>query len=134
MSEELDAEEAMRLVDGHFGAWMARDPDRMDAYTSDDFIMWHSMIRKEFTKAEHHALLLQVLEVMQIDYHSIRRYPIEGGVAMQCLGNVRLKGHAEAKNVPFALIYRVRDGKIYRCDEYIDGMSLPRASFNVRQG
>jgi ketosteroid isomerase-like protein len=129
MTETFDADAAMKVVDEDNDAWMARDLEGMKAATSDDYIQWHSHIRKEFTKEEEFAMLEQALEVMNINFHHVRRFPTDGGVAMQCLGDIRLKNGGEAKDVPFAILYRVRDGKICRCDEYVDGLSLPKMDF-----
>jgi ketosteroid isomerase-like protein len=129
MAEKFDTDAAMKIVTTYNDAWMARDLDAMKATTSDDYIQWHSHIRKEFTKEEEFAMLEQALESMHINFHHVRCFPTDGGVAMQCLGDIKLKNGAEAKNVPFAMIYRVRYGKIYRCDEYVDGLSLPKMDF-----
>lgn len=124
-----DADVAMKVVDAYNDAWMARDLEGMKATTADHHIQWHSHIRKEFTKTEEFAMLEEALKVMNIEFHHVRRFPVEGGVAMQCLGDITLSNGAEAKDVPFAMIYRVAEGKIVRCDEYVDGNSLPKMEF-----
>jgi ketosteroid isomerase-like protein len=129
MTVRFDADQAMAVVKAYNDAWMARDLAGMKATVSDDYIQWHSHIRKEFTKDEEFAMLEQALDSLHIVFHHVNRYPVEGGVAMQCLGDIKLSNGAEAKNVPFAMVYRVRDGKIIRCDEYVDGLSLPKMDF-----
>jgi ketosteroid isomerase-like protein len=129
MLDQRETDTAMKVVDDYNDAWMARDLEGMKATLSDNYIQWHSHIRKEFTKQEEFEMLEQALKVMHITFHNVRRFPVEGGVAMQCLGDIRLSNGAEAKDVPFAMIYRVREGKIYRCDEYVDGLSLPKMDF-----
>jgi ketosteroid isomerase-like protein len=129
VSEQSEADIAMQVVNAYNDAWMARDLEGMKATVSDDYIQWHSHIRKEFTKDEEFEMLVEALKVMNIVFHHVHRFPIEGGVAMQCLGDIKLSNGAEAKDVPFAMVYRVRDGKIVRCDEYVDGPSLPQLDF-----
>ena len=124
-----EAETAMQVVDAYNDAWMARDLEGMKATVSDDYIQWHSHIRKEFTKDEEFDMLVEALKVMNIVFHHVRRFPVEGGVVMQCLGDIKLANGASATDVPFAMVYRVRDGKIVRCDEYVDGASLPQLDF-----
>jgi ketosteroid isomerase-like protein len=129
MTVRFDPDQAMAVVKAYNDAWMARDLEGMKATVADDYIQWHSHIRKEFTKDEEFAMLEQALESLRIVFHHVNRYPVEGGVAMQCLGDIELANGAQAKNVPFAMVYRVRDGKIIRCDEYVDGLSLPKMDF-----
>lgn len=129
MTGQIDSDAALALVDTYNAAWMARDLDGMKATLSDDYIQWHSHIRKEFSKAEEFAMLEEALKVMQIEFHHVNRFPTDRGVAMQCLGDIRLSNGSEAKDVPFAMIFTVRDNKIVRCDEYVDGNSLPKMDF-----
>jgi ketosteroid isomerase-like protein len=122
------ADDALRVVCETFGAWLARDLDRMAAGLADDFVQWHSHIGRDFTKAEHQALLRQMLGAGKLDYHQVSYLPLEGGVLVRCLCDIRMNDGANAADVPFAMIFRVRNGKIYRCDEYMDGLSLPKMS------
>ncbi len=129
MTENFDADLAMSVVSAYNDAWMARDLEGMKATVADDYIQWHCHIRKNFTKDEEFAMLEQALDSLNIVFHHVNRYPVEGGVAMQCLADISLSNGAEAKDVPFAMVYRVRGDKIIRCDEYVDGMSLPKMDF-----
>jgi ketosteroid isomerase-like protein len=129
MTESFDTDAAMQVVNAYNDAWMARDLAGMKAAVSDDYIQWHATIRKDFTKDEEFAMLEQALDSMHIVFHDIVRYPVDGGVAQQCLADIKLANGGHAENVPFAMIYRVRDGKIYRCDEYMDGNALPKMDF-----
>lgn len=123
-------EEALKVVEGWNRAWMARDLEAMKRLAADDYIQWHSHIRKDFTKQEEFAMLAEAVKVMNIVFHHMKMMPTEGGgVVQQCLGDIKLSNGAEAKNIPFAMVFRVRDGQIVRCDEYVDGASLPQLDF-----
>src|ERR1700728_4974258 len=110
-------EDSLRLVRDTFDAWLQQDLDAMAAGLADDFVQWHSHIRRAFTKPEHQALLRQVLGAGRLSYHGVTYLPVEGGVLVRCLCDIRMNDGATADNVPFAMVFRVREGKIYRCDE-----------------
>lgn len=119
----------LAVVKSYNDAWMARDLQGMKDRTADDHIQWHSHIRKDFSRTEEFAMLEEAIKVMQIRFHHILLYPVEGGAAQQCLGDIDLSNGATARDIPFGMVYRVRNGKIYRCDEYVDGLSLPQLDF-----
>jgi ketosteroid isomerase-like protein len=129
MSQELDSAAAIKIVESWNAAWMARDLDGMKAIAHDDFIQWHATIRKNLSKEEEFAMLVAALKVMKIEFHHIKLTPLEGGVLQQCLADIQISGSGEAKDVPFAMVFRVKEGQIVRCDEYMDGMSLPQIPF-----
>jgi ketosteroid isomerase-like protein len=131
MSEQADSEgAALDAVKAWNAAWMAQDIARMKEIASDDFIQWHATIRKDLTKAEEFAMLEKAIEFLKTRFEDIRLTPLSGGaVLQQCLATVSIEGVGTAEKVPFAMVYRTRDGKITRCDEYMDGMSLPRFDF-----
>jgi ketosteroid isomerase-like protein len=129
MSQERDREAAVKIVESWNAAWMARDLEGMKAIAHDDFIQWHATIRKNLSKDEEFAMLTAALEVMNIKFHHIRLTPLDGGVLQQCLADIQIDGSGEANDVPFAMIFRLKDGRIVRCDEYMDGMSLPKIPF-----
>jgi ketosteroid isomerase-like protein len=123
------ADGALRVVCETFAAWMARDLERMAAGLADDFVQWHSHIRRDFSKLEHQALLRQVLGAGTLTYHHVTYLSLQGGVLVRCLCDIRMNDGANADDVPFAMIFRVRNGKIFRCDEYMDGLALPKMPF-----
>ena len=124
-------QESVRLVAGAFEGWAARDLDAMIADLSEDFIQWHSHIGREFSLGEHQALVSKVLDHTVLDYHDIGYIALGNGeaVLVQCLCDVCVSGGGEARDVPFGLVYHLQGGKIVRCDEYMDGASLPDMGF-----
>jgi ketosteroid isomerase-like protein len=127
------AADALRVVYETFGAWLEKDLDKMAAGLADDFVQWHSHIGKDFSKSEHQALLRQVLGAGSLHYHDVTYLPLEGGVLVRCLCDIRMNDGASADDIPFAMIFRVRNGRIYRCDEYMDGLSLPKMTFIAKE-
>ncbi len=126
---------AVRTVAGAFEGWAARDLEAMVADLAEDFVQWHSHIGLDFTLSEHQAMLRKVLRHAVLDYHDITYVPLGRGeaVLVRCRCDVRVINGEASRNVPFALIYHLRDGKIYRCEEYMDGASLPDMSFLASQ-
>lgn len=129
MGEQYDADAAVAVAKGWNTAWMARDLKAMADLAADDYIQWHSHIRKNFTKKEEFDMLEEAVKVMDINFYDVKVTPLEGGALQQCLGDIKLSNGASVTGVPFAMVFRIRDGKIYRCDEYVDGMSLPQLDF-----
>jgi len=109
--------------------WMKRDLEGMKATAADDYIQWHATVRKDLTKDEEFGMLVEALKVMNIEFKNIVLTPMEGDrVLQQCVADITVNG-ATKNDVPFAMVYATRDGKITRCDEYMDGMSLPKIEF-----
>lgn len=123
-------EEALGIVRAWNEAWMAQDLERMESIVSDDFIQWHVNIRKEFDKKAEFDMLREAVKVLKTKFEDIRLTPMnDGAVLQQCLATVAIEGAGTAERVPFAMVYKTRGGKLVRCDEYMDGMSLPRMDF-----
>lgn len=126
MSEAFDPERAVEIVKAFNDAFMDRDIPRLASFWTEDFIQWHSHIRKDFDKASEIKLLEAVLESVFIEFYDISYTPTSDGVLMRHTGNVRLASGEEARGVPFAAVYHFRGDKIARCEEYVDGLSLPK--------
>jgi ketosteroid isomerase-like protein len=122
---DFDAEQALRIVTATFEAWARRDLAAMRAGLADDFIQWHSHIRRDFTLEEHQAMLRLVLAAGRLDYHDIAYTPADRAVLVTCLCDVRMNDGGSACDLPFAMIYTLRGDRIVRCEEYMDGASLP---------
>jgi ketosteroid isomerase-like protein len=113
--------------------WGARDLEGMKRIAADDFIQWHATIRKNLTKDEEFAMLVEALKVMQIAFKDIRLTPMNNDtVLMQCLGDITIEGAGSRFDVPFAMVFHTRGQQITRCDEYMDGMSLPPINFTPK--
>lgn len=109
--------------------WMARDLEGMKSVAADDYIQWHATVRKELTKEEEFTMLVEALKVMQIKFKDIVLTPMgDDAVLQECVADITI-GENTKTDVPFAMIYRTRGQKITRCDEYMDGMSLPPIEF-----
>jgi ketosteroid isomerase-like protein len=126
---QAEAEAAVEIVRAWNTAWMARDLEGMKAIAHEDFIQWHATVRRNLTKTEEFDMLVEALKVMNIQFHHLKLTPLDGGVLQQCLADIQIEGSGEVKDVPFAMVFRLKDGQISRCDEYMDGMSLPRIDF-----
>ena len=112
--------------------WMARDLEGMKSVAADDYIQWHATVRKELTKEEEFTMLVEALKVMQIKFKDIVLTPMgDDAVLQECVADITI-GENTKTDVPFAMIYRTRGQKITRCDEYMDGMSLPPIEFTPR--
>ena len=110
--------------------WGARDLDGMKAVAADDFIQWHATVRRNLTKDEEFDMLVEALKVMQIQFKDIRLTPMcNDTVLQQCLGDITIEGAGSRSDVPFAMVFHTRGQQITRCDEYMDGMSLPPINF-----
>lgn len=110
--------------------WGARDLEGMKTVAADDFIQWHATVRRNLTKDEEFDMLIEALKVMQIQFKQIRLTPMSNDtVLQQCLGDITIEGAGSRSDVPFAMVFHTRGQQITRCDEYMDGMSLPPINF-----
>ena len=110
--------------------WGERDLEGMKTVAADDFIQWHATVRKNLTKDEEFDMLVEALKVMQIQFKDIRLTPMSNNtVLQQCLGDITIEGAGARSDVPFAMVFHTRGQQITRCDEYMDGMSLPPINF-----
>lgn len=133
MSEQPNSpENALKAVEAWNAAWMARDLEGMKKVAADDYIQWHATVRKNLTKDEEFAMLVEALKVMQIQFKDIKLTPMSNGtVLQQCLGDINVAGQ-QRNDVPFAMVFHTRGTQITRCDEYMDGMSLPQIDFTPK--
>ena len=133
MSEQPNSpENAIKAVQAWGAAWGARDLEKMKEIAADDYIQWHATVRKNLTKDEEFAMLVEALKVMHITFKDIKLTPMNGGtVLQQCLGDINVAGK-EARDVPFAMVFHTRGLQITRCDEYMDGLSLPPIEFTPK--
>ena len=92
----------------------------------DDVVIWHNTDRVEMTK-EQNLASLDALAAMTTSrsFSDIRRYPIESGFVQQHV--LHLSWGSGSGELPGCLIVTLRDNKIIRADEYLDGATI--ASF-----
>ena len=132
MTEVNSPENAIKAVEAWNKAWFERDLETMKTIAADDYIQWHATVRKNLTKDEEFAMLVEALKEMHIVFKDIRLTPMTGGtVLQQCVADINIDGN-EAHDVPFAMVYHTRGRQITRCDEYMDGMSLPQIDFTPK--
>lgn len=113
--------------------WLAGDLAGMKTIAADDFIQWHATVRKNLTKDEEFAMLVEALKVMDITFKDIRLTPMSGEtVLQQCVADITIAGAGTRNDVPFAMVFHTRGQQITRCDEYMDGMSLPPIAFTPK--
>ena len=59
MAEQANSpENAVKAVEAWNKAWMARDLEGMKKVAADDYIQWHATVRKNLTKDEEFAMLV----------------------------------------------------------------------------
>ena len=113
--------------------WGARDLEGMKTVAADDFIQWHATVRKDLTKDEEFDMLVEALKVMHITFKDIRLTPMSNAtVLQQCLGDITIDGAGTRNDVPFAMVFHTRGQQITKCEEYMDGMSLPPIEFTPK--
>jgi ketosteroid isomerase-like protein len=134
MSEQPnDPASALKAVEAWNAAWMARDLDGMKKVAADDYIQWHATVRKELSKDEEFDMLVEALKVMRIQFKNIQLTPLSDGAVLQrCVADIEIDGAGAVSDVPFAMIFKTRGEQITRCDEYMDGMSLPNIPFTPK--
>lgn len=107
-----------------------RDLEGMKRVAADDYIQWHATVRKNLTKDEEFDMLVEGFKVMQLQFKDVRLTPMSNDtVLQQCLVDVSIEGAGTRIDVPFAMVFHTRGQQITRCDEYMDGMSLPPINF-----
>ncbi len=133
MTEANSAEDSIKAVRAWGKAWGNRDLEGMKKAATDDFIQWHATVRKNLSKDEEFAMLEDALKVMRIRFKDIELTPMTGGtVLQQCKADITIEGAGSRSDVPFAMVYHTRGQQVTRCDEYMDGMSLPRIDFTPK--
>lgn len=133
MIEANSAEDSIKAVRAWGEAWGNRDLEGMKKAATDDFIQWHATVRKNLSKDEEFAMLEDALKVMRIRFKDIELTPMTGGtVLQQCKADITIEGAGSRNDVPFAMVYHTRGQQVTRCDEYMDGMSLPRIDFTPK--
>lgn len=133
MTQVNSPEDSLIAVNAWLKAWDERDLEGMKAASTDDYIQWHATVRKNLTKDEEFAMLEDALKVMKIKFKDIELTPLSGGkVLQQCVADIEIEGAGSRSDVPFGMVYDTRGHKITRCDEYMDGMSLPPIEFTPK--
>ena len=105
-------------------AWLARDLAATDGFLGEDLILWHNHIGRAFGKAEMLSFVTSALEVLEkVEFRDAVRTATAEGCVQQHRLFCRMVGGGIV-DAPQAIVYTVRDGKIRRIDEYVDGPAL----------
>jgi ketosteroid isomerase-like protein len=105
-------------------AWLARDLAAMDGFLSEDLILWHNHIGRAFSKAEMLGFVAAALEVLEkVEFRDAVRTATASGCVQQHRLFCRMADGGTVDALQ-AIVYMVRDGKIRRIDEYVDGPML----------
>lgn len=130
MTVTLARPDSIIAVERWNACWGARDLEGMKQVAADDFIQWHATVRKNLSKDEEFAMLVEALKVMEIEFKDICLTAMENDtVLQQCLADITIEGAGKRTDVPFAMVFHTRGQQVTRCDEYMDGMSLPPIDF-----
>ena len=110
-----------RLADEFFAAIERGDLEAVAGFYSDDVIVWHNVTRRTQTREENLRLLGYLAQrITSWRYEEVRRSCFPGGFVQQHL----LRGENAAGDeveVAVCLVAEVRDGRVVRIDEYLDG-------------
>lgn len=111
----------LEIAERHSAAIMSRDAPAFETLYHDDLIVWHSYDRGEQGKAENIDHLRMFFGMArEIRYENIRRTGTDKGYVQQHDFHATLADGTELAPRPCALIVELRDGKMYRIDEYIE--------------
>lgn len=130
MEQVNSPEDSIIAVEAWLKALAERDLEGMKKVAADDYIQWHATVRKNLTKDEEFDMLVEGFKVMDLTFRNVELTPMTGGtVLQQCDVDITIKDAGSREGVPFAMVYHTRGHQITRCDEYMDGMSLPPIEF-----
>ncbi len=133
MSDTATKPDSIIAVERWNACWGARDLEGMKRIAADDFIQWHATVRKNLSKDEEFAMLVEALKVMAITFKDIRLTAMDNDtVLQQCLADITIEGAGMRTDVPFAMVFHTRGQQVTRCDEYMDAMSLPPINFTPK--
>lgn len=92
---------------------------------ADDITIWHSSANKIQSKEENLVMFSKALQVMtEMRYKDIRQYPIDQGVVQQHKVTAVFSDGRPTPDLHVCMILHVKDRKISKIDEYIDGLAF----------
>ena len=104
-----------------FAAIERRDIESVDACYASDIEVWHSPTRETQTREESLRLLGWLAKrCTEWRYQEVRREIFEDGFVQQHVLHTR-NALGAAVEIPVCLVARVRDDRIVRIEEYLDG-------------
>jgi ketosteroid isomerase-like protein len=117
------AADRLAIIKAYLDHWFAHDVDAMEPLLTDDLVLWHNHIDKEFNKAEMLGFVRGSLDVIEKIEFRNQRWTVIGDaiLLLQHEMYVRMRDGRILQDVPNAIVYTMRDGRIARIDEYVDG-------------
>ena len=129
----VDRGEAMRLAEFWTTVAEEHNTDKFQTVLHDDFVMWYNFDPQDRTKAE----FIQTLKDAHAMFHDQKNENpkitiTEKGFVLQAT----MTGILDGKRIssPYCFIAEIRDGKVWRGDEYFDTGSLTRRAGRPGEG
>jgi ketosteroid isomerase-like protein len=118
-------DDAVDLVMRYNEAWFAKDLPAMAGFLGEDLVLWHNHIGRAFSKNEMLGFIASALDVIEtVEFRNPRRTAMESGVVQQHDMYVTMKDGTVMESIPNCIVYTVKDKKIRRIEEYVDGPAL----------
>lgn len=124
---------ARAVVDAFFMALESGDVEAMDALYADDLVVWTNLTKVDAARAPSLKLVAWLSrKVADLRYEIVARHDITlpdgaAGLVQQHVLTGRAPDGTELR-APACLVIAVRDGKITRIDEYLDGSDVAALS------
>jgi ketosteroid isomerase-like protein len=117
---------AADTVNAYNAAWFEKDLTRMADFLADDLVLWHNHIGRKFSKPEMLGFIAAALDVIdKVEFRNARQLDCNGAALVQQHDlYVRMKDGTVMETIPNCIIYTLREDKIMRIEEYVDGSAL----------
>lgn len=118
--------DALEVVQRYLSFWFAQDIDSMEPMLSDDLLLWHNHIGKEFGKADMLDFIRGSLDVIaRIEFRNPRWTVLnDNKVLLQHEMYVETRDAQILRDIPNAIVYTLKDGQIAVIEEYVDGQAF----------
>lgn len=125
MADGFDPLRAVAIIEAYNRAADNADLETLSSFWTDDFVQWHCNIRRNFTRDEEAELLKTVWSSVKIDFREQVLTPLDKGVMDRHLIDITYPDGTQAIGIPCCVLFFFRGDKIYRSEEYVDGLSVP---------
>ena len=120
MQEKHDHLPAHQVADSVAEAMRTMNVAALGQFYADDIVVWHNFDTKTQSKQENLSFLEDFFtRCSGVSYESIDRHITDFGYLQQHLLEVALKS-GRTVSIPCCHIVKIRDGLIWRFDEYFD--------------
>jgi ketosteroid isomerase-like protein len=133
MPVAVDHQEAMRL--GQFWATVSEehDTDKFQTVLHDDFVMWYNFDPQDRTRAEFIETLKSAHAIFHNQKNEDSRITVtENGFVLQATMTGILDGVAIRS--PYCFIATIKDGMVFRGEEYFDTAQLSKKAGRPGEG